>query len=151
MAPGIRGIPGRSRVQEDLQARSQGRQASVQKGAGSDFHEWRKRVKYHVHHAKLLRPLWPKVNKAWRKEAKALSDILGNDHDLVLLDALLQTEYEELASDQIRKRLQKVIRKEQQHLREQAWEIGQRLYAEKPKALKKRWKRYWHVWQASAD
>jgi CHAD domain-containing protein len=114
-----------------------------------DFHEWRKRVKYHLHHLKLLRPLWPRVNKAWQKEAKALADILGDDHDLALVDALLEAEGGHLAKDQTRQCLQKTIRTEQERLRSQAWEIGHRLHAEKPKVLEKRWKCYWTVWHAS--
>lgn len=119
--------------------------------AVSDFHEWRKRVKYHSHHLQLLGPLWPRVNKAWLRESKTLADILGNDHDLALLDALLESEGDQLAESHTRQCLQTIIRKEQQHLRKEAWEISQRLYAESPRALKKRWKRYWHSWQVSAD
>lgn len=116
-------------------------------GTTGNLHEWRKRVKYHSHHLQLLRPLWPRVNKAWRNEGKALADVLGNDHDLALLDALLQSEGERLATDETRQRLQKIIRKEQQRLRGEAWAIGQRLYAEKPKALGQRWQRYWQIWK----
>lgn len=118
--------------------------------AAGDFHEWRKRVKYHSHHLQLLGPLWTPVNKAWRQESKALADILGNDHDLSLLDVLLESEADQLAEIEIRQCLQTIIRKEQQRLRAEAWKIGQRLYAESPKALKKRWKHYWQSWQASA-
>ncbi len=117
-------------------------------GDASEFHEWRKRVKYHVHHLQLLRPLWPPVTKAWRKEAKALADILGDDHDLAILDSLLESEGEQLAEKRPRQQLQRIIREEQHRLRQQAWEIGQRLYAEKPKALSKRCQRYWRTWQA---
>lgn len=105
-------------------------------GASSDFHEWRKRVKYHAYHVKLLRPLWPRVHKAWRQEAKVLADILGNDHDLVLLDTLLESQRDRLAGNRVRKSLQQIIHEKQQRLRGESWEIGQRLYAEKPKALK---------------
>ncbi len=116
--------------------------------AAADFHEWRKRVKYHSHHLQLMGPLWPRVNKAWLHESKALADILGNDHDLALLDALLESEGDQLAESDARQCLQTLIRKEQQRLRKEAWKIGQRLYAESPKALRKRWKRYWQSWQA---
>lgn len=114
-----------------------------------DFHEWRKRVKYHAHHLQLLRPLWPRVTGAWRKEAKTLADILGNDHDLAMLDMLLESEGEQLSDEQTRQKLQQIIRQEQQRLRQEAWLIGQRLYAEKPKVQKKRFKNYWQIWQAS--
>ena len=115
----------------------------------SDFHEWRKRVKYHMHHLKLLDLLWPDVTKVWRKQTKALADILGQDHDLALLRELLSVEGKSLADDALRQQLSAVIAKEQQRLRAQAWSIGQRFHAEKPKALNKRWKRYWQVWQSA--
>ncbi|PXX92310.1 hypothetical protein DIT71_03665 [Marinobacter vulgaris] len=136
-----------------LQTYKRGRKAvkrAFRSGAASDFHQWRKRVKYHTHHLRLLRPLWPQVNEAWQMESKDLADILGEDHDLAMLDALLESGDENLAGDKTRKRLQKIIQKQQQRLRGEAWEIGQRLHAEKPKALKKRWERYWHAWQVSA-
>lgn len=118
--------------------------------AADDFHEWRKRVKYHSHHMQLLGPLWPRVNKAWRTESTTLADILGNDHDLAMLDIFLESDGDQLVENQIRQSLQTIIQAEQQRIRQEAWEIGQRLYAETPKALKKRWKRYWQSWQASA-
>ncbi len=120
-------------------------------GATEDFHEWRKQVKYHTPHLKLLRPLWPRVNEAWRRAGKDLADILGDDHDLAMLDALLESEGQRLTDDKIRMRLRTLIQRKQQRLREEAWRIGQRLYAEQPKALSKRWKRYWQTWQAFAD
>jgi len=116
---------------------------AFQSDQASDFHEWRKRVKYHVHHLNLLCPLWPRVNKAWSRETKTLADILGDDHDLSLLDTLLESEGEKLAGDATRKDLQLVIENEQRRLRGMAWEIGQRPHAEKPNALIKRWNRYW--------
>lgn len=120
---------------------------AYQTKATDDFHEWRKRVKYHSHHLQLLGPLWPRVNRAWQNESRTLADILGNDHDLALLDALLESDSGQLAENQTRQSLQIIIRKEQRHLRKQAWKIGQRLYAESPGAFRKRWKRYWKSWQ----
>lgn len=124
-----------------------GAQGAFETHAAEDFHEWRKRVKYHSHHLQLLRPLWPRVNKAWLGESKALADILGNDHDLALLDILLKSEGKRLASSKARLHLHTLIQKEHQSLRGEAWQIAQRLYAEKPGALKKRWQHYWDSWQ----
>jgi CHAD domain-containing protein len=49
-----------------------------------DFHEWRKRVKYHRYHLRLLRNLWPRVMRAWRREVVTLSELLGKEHDLAV-------------------------------------------------------------------
>lgn len=134
------------------QTYKRGRQAvklAFRTDSAGAFHEWRKRVKYHTHHLRLLRPLWPQVNEVWEMESKNLADILGEDHDLAMLDALMEFEDENLAADKTRKRLQDIIQKEQKRLRGEAWAIGQRLHAEKPKALRKRWERYWQAWQVS--
>ena len=134
-----------------IKSYARGRKAmksAFQSGQPEDFHEWRKRVKYHLHHVKALGPLWPGVNRAYVKEGKALADLLGDDHDLALLSALLQREGDALAGEETRAGLDAHIRCEQRRLQGRAWQLGERLFAEKPKALKKRWRHYWRAWQA---
>ncbi|NNC64238.1 MAG: CHAD domain-containing protein [Gammaproteobacteria bacterium] len=46
------------------------------------FHEWRKRVKYHGHHMRLLREVWPSALSARESTADHLADLLGKMHDL---------------------------------------------------------------------
>src|SRR6056297_791651 len=55
------------------------------------LHELRKRVKYHWYHMRLLRGLWPAVNKAWAKELDRLSDVLGDDHDLAVFSEQIKS------------------------------------------------------------
>lgn len=64
-------------------------------GAASDsptpeaFHEWRKRVKYHCYHMRLLRESWPTIVRARQVEAEKLGESLGNHHDLGVLRSLI--------------------------------------------------------------
>lgn len=54
------------------------------------LHAWRKRVKYHGFHLRVLTPLSPLMLSAWRDRLLALSATLGEDHDLAILrEALL--------------------------------------------------------------
>ena len=54
------------------------------------LHEWRKRVKHLWYHHTLLRSLWPPVMEVTGDEAHALSDHLGDDHDLAVLAAWVE-------------------------------------------------------------
>src|SRR5829696_8218835 len=98
------------------------------------LHEWRKRVKDLWYQLRLLRDVWPEVMKASAHEAKALSQVLGDDHDLVVLGELLAAEAEltaETTAD--RDRLLELIEDRRGELLDEARRIGRRLYAEKPK------------------
>ena len=51
--------------------------------------------------------------------------------------------------DADRKTLEAAIEEFQTELAEDAFELGGRVYAEKPKELRKRMRRYWKVWRRS--
>src|SRR6056297_3672696 len=105
--------------------------AAMDDGTARDFHEWRKRVKYHRYHLKLLTPVWPKVIRARYKETKLLSDLLGDDHDLAVLRATLE---EEGGGDaQERAALTALSHRRSAELRARSWSRGRRLFVEKPK------------------
>jgi len=53
-------------------------------GDAEDFHEWRKRVKYHWYHLRLLKRTWPEMFENWIGAADRLSDDLGDHHDLAV-------------------------------------------------------------------
>jgi len=54
-------------------------------------HEWRKRVKYHGHHMRLLREIWPSEMSAREEAADRLGDLLGALHDLDVYRTALGT------------------------------------------------------------
>jgi CHAD domain-containing protein len=106
-------------------------------GRADDFHEWRKRVKDHRYHLSLLRPLWPPVLSAVHEELKTLSDYLGDEHDLTVLEGVLDVEPELLRgvdADTVRA----AIDSRRQHLRAAAMPLGRRVYAETRSALERR-------------
>jgi CHAD domain-containing protein len=97
-----------------------------------NLHEWRKRVKDLWYQQKLLQRVWPDVMKALAGEAKALSKLLGSDHDLAVLAG-------ELAPGDP---LLPLIADRRAQLQSEAFALGSRVYAESPKAFRKRVRRY---------
>jgi CHAD domain-containing protein len=108
-----------------------------------DVHEWRKRVKDHWYHLRLLRAGWPPVLKATAKAAHSLSDLLGDEHDLaVLQDTLRESEGTLWGPDTVRS-LMAAAGRRRDELFAEAEPLGRRLFAEKPGRFGKRVQRYW--------
>jgi CHAD domain-containing protein len=107
------------------------------------FHEWRKRAKYLRYHLRLLRPAWPRLLKRTRSEVKTLGDLLGDDHDFAVLEEVLTTALGDDADPARMEILRALMRQRSIQLRDQAYWLGRRIYAEKPKAFRKRIGRYW--------
>lgn len=109
-------------------------------------HEWRKRVKDHWYHARLLHPMWRQSMKAHGKAADELGDVLGRHHDLEVFKLKLNegTLGEANALDV----LIGLARRRQKALEEEAFSIGARLLAEPARNLTGRWQSYWDSWRA---
>ena len=108
---------------------------------GENLHEWRKQVKYHWYHIRMIAPAWPSVLNGLATSLHDLSDILGDDHDLSVLAHKLSTSSSiqpALLNDLI-----SWVSQEQYQLRREAWSLGAKLYAEKPKAFAMRTRTYW--------
>jgi CHAD domain-containing protein len=99
------------------------------------LHELRKRVIVHRYQMDLVAPLWPRLVKAWTAEAQRLRERLGSHHDLGVLDGLTAAG-RPLA--RWRARLQPAIAARQAAHVAAAAKIAGRLFAEKPKAFRKR-------------
>jgi len=120
--------------------------AAYQTETVEDFHEWRKRVKYHWYHARLLRNIWPQLMNAYNAEMKRLSDLLGDDHDLAVLQQTLLDSPESFGSDEMVQAFIGLARQRQMNLRQLARPLGNRIYLEKPAKHGKRFGCYWKVW-----
>ena len=104
-------------------------------GGGEQFHQWRKRVKAHRTHCRLLAGLGaPLARRA--VELSELSDLLGDEHDLTVLLHVLETEALVPAGDAAAVRGWLVHRRST--LREAALACGAPLYAERARDLR-RW------------
>lgn len=107
------------------------------------LHQWRKRVKYHWYHARLLREIWPEMMEAHVAAADTLSDLLGDHHDLAVLRETLLADPRAFAQEPELEAFIGLIAARQAVLEQEAFMLGRRLLAEKTSALVARWKAYW--------
>jgi CHAD domain-containing protein len=100
-------------------------------GGGDDaFHEWRKTVQQHWRHMALVSRAWPDFFNARLAAARALSQILGDDHDLsVLVTFARSLPVDRLAKTHVRE-IERRARARQKVLRKAAEPRGQQLFAE---------------------
>lgn len=111
------------------------------------FHDWRKRVKDHWYHMRLLEPVWPEMMGTYIARLKELETYLGDDHNLAVLKQLIDAEPERFGKDSAIRFLAFVIHRRQVYLRQQALWLGSRIYAERSTAFVDRIGRLWHVWR----
>lgn len=105
-----------------------------------------KRVKDLWYQLLIVRNAWPEVLGETADQAHELSDLLGDHHDLAVLrdDAL---ERRELLANGELERLLAAISDRQDELADKAISLGERVYAEKPKAFARRLGSYWSAWR----
>ena len=126
-------------------------QKACDAGSAEDYHEWRKRVKYHWYHTRLLQAAWPPVLEVRASELKQLSDYLGDDHDLVVLQSTLQSTADKFGPPKTIETFCALARQQQNNLRSAAQDLGVRLYTEKPGRHTRRLRGYWLAWQTSGE
>ncbi len=114
----------------------------------ANYHEWRKRVKDHWYHIRLLEDAWTDVLPAYEKSLKDLETWLGDDHNLVVLRDQLVA-WGDAAGDakQIGKVLDGIDRR-QKELRDSAVSLGERIYAVKPREFTRETRNLWKAWQS---
>jgi CHAD domain-containing protein len=119
--------------------------AAHKTGRGEDFHDFRKRVKDHGYHARLLAPVWPPLMDPYAALLDDLGERLGELNDLVAFGPVVA------AADlptQVRVSLEEIIAEERIALEARALVIGARVYADAPKALGRRMGAWWAAWRA---
>jgi CHAD domain-containing protein len=109
-----------------------------------NLHEWRKRVKDLWHAEQIMRPAAPKKMRKLAKRTHALSDLLGDDHDLAEL-RLSVGRHPDRFDDRVAQVAQiAVIDRRRNDLQRQAFALGQKLYRRRPKrfvgAIERRWR-----------
>ena len=100
------------------------------------LHELRKRAKDLWHAAQVLRPASPKAMKRLARRAHALSDVVGDDHDLAVLRAAARERHAALAPGELAL-LERLIARRRARLQRRALAHGRRVYARKPAELAK--------------
>ena len=101
-------------------------------------HEWRKRVKDHWYHLRLLEERWDAAARAREKSLKELETWLGEHHNLEVLSARLGAERLGAAKAEELRFCRGLVRDWQRELRSRALKLGQRLYREQPELFRRR-------------
>ena len=104
------------------------------------FHALRKSVQVHWRQMSLLTNAWPAVFEARVTEARELSQILGDDHDIAIMSKFLVD-----LADADQAKASHICDERQRALREAARFRVARLFAERPKAFKTRISEYWRT------
>jgi CHAD domain-containing protein len=114
--------------------------ADWSKAGAHDFHELRQRVVDHRYQVELIEPLWPRFAHMWLDEAERLRDRLGKHQDLEVLERLTGP-HQPLA--RWRSRLAPICAERKAKLAQRAERIAARLFAERPKAFRRRLEAIW--------
>jgi CHAD domain-containing protein len=104
------------------------------------LHDLRRRVVEHRHQMDLVEPLWPRLGKVWAEEAQRLRNQLGSCQDLAVLASFTERN-EPLAP--WRSRLTPLIKARREAHLKVAARLAGRLFAEKPKAFRRRIAALW--------
>jgi CHAD domain-containing protein len=111
------------------------------------LHDFRTPAKRHLYQVHLLESIWPELLHVHRKELARVGDLLGEHHDLALLKAEL--EERDLDADALAN-VVPLIEARSRDLEKQLFALGGRLFAERPKALARRFGAYFERgWEQS--
>src|SRR5918997_2946345 len=112
--------------------------AARKAGGGEAMHDLRKRVKDRWYHERLLRDGWPAVAGAYADEAGRLGDLLGDEHDLAVLDERLARHGDGLRTRAALGEVRAMIAERRAELSDEALALAGRLLGEHPKAYGRR-------------
>ncbi|QKV19495.1 CHAD domain-containing protein [Oricola thermophila] len=107
-------------------------------GNQADWHDMRKRIKYHGMHVLLLRPAWPGEMAIRAKVADRAGEALGDDHDLANLCLLMAAEPEVVGGATETRLLRAAIAERSRRLHEQVRMIVKDLLRDEPKLFERR-------------
>jgi len=106
-------------------------EACDQTSEDEPFHELRKRIQDRFMQAALLRSAWSSGMLSIQRQAKALVDLLGHEHDLAMLTLHIDQQENLEATD--RQRVLDAIEAQRQKLQARARADGAEIFNEKPK------------------
>ena len=105
------------------------------KASEADFHEWRKFVKYHFYHTRLLAGLYGKQARKRAKDANELEEILGQHHDLAVLAERIKAHRREVRKFCDVAKLLRYLEKRQREMERTALQLGRKLFPKKAESV----------------
>ena len=112
-------------------------------GHAEDWHELRKRIKYHRMHVQLMSPAWPGDMGLRSEIADLAGEALGDDHDLAGLEALIAADPDAIGSEAEIAILRTVMAARSAELHEQVRGIVRNLLKDDMRVVRKRMAALW--------
>ncbi|QEG42099.1 CHAD domain-containing protein [Roseimaritima ulvae] len=109
------------------------------------LHEWRKRIKYHGYHVRLLKGICPELLKPYGQVLDRLGEALGDDHNIAVLQDTIADMATHRSHQHEIEAFGKVLRRRRKKLQRAAIPRGQRVFAEPTTAFVKRLHKYWKL------
>ena len=116
-----------------------------------NLHELRKRVKDLWYTFNILEPIRPDFTREQGEHAERLADDLGDDHDLAVLKQFLSDPALPLRDRSALEAILPLIDRRRAELQQEAFDLGWKLYSEKPRAFVKRMGAYWNAWRSEVN
>jgi CHAD domain-containing protein len=110
--------------------------AARKSGSPECLHEWRKKGKLLGYGFELIEKVGPPKSSKMIKRVEAMTDALGDDHDLFMVATALERDQAACKASDYRA-LTKRIRERRRKLQKKAFKTGRGIYAEKPGRFKK--------------
>ena len=120
--------------------------AARTEASNENLHECRKQTKYLWHQLQFLERVRPGRMRRLQNRAHALSDRLGDDHDLAVLRDKLEAARAALPDGAVR-RIAPIIEARRKRLQREAFALAERLYDEPPARFAARLGAGWHTWR----
>ena len=132
-------------LDKTYRAARRGHKQAFDGGSGESFHEWRKSLQRHWRHMQLLTAAWPHELRARAQLLRDITETVGRDHDLTVLDHYLGESGRTLGTAIQVRACQALCRQHQVELRAAVRSDGGKLFAEGASAFSKRVGRYWQM------
>ena len=125
--------------------------AAVENPTAENFHEWRKRVKDHWYHVRLLQDLWKEHNPSREADLHNLETWLGDDHNLAVLRQQIEADRDKFGKPAILEMFFAILEERQKQLRQDAMDLGIKIYKGKPAQMVKEVGKIWKVRVSAAS
>ena len=112
--------------------------AAYRSESGADFHAWRRAVKTHRHQMQALETVAPRTLRPRLDTLDRLGDLLGDEHDLTVLEETVREEQACFADERQCDHLLRLIAQRRFRLRDRARPLGKKLFAERPSDFRDR-------------
>lgn len=122
-------------------------EAAQAEPSSETVHAWRKTMQQHWRHMALLKDAWPAMAEARLDAARRLSQILGDDNDLTILQHCIETTPPPGLTRADRRVIARLAKSRQAELRALARPLGTQLLADRPSDLARRFAVCWEAAQ----